>query len=109
MDGKNRKNKLLNVFLSISPLLLLVLVMYAVLILSATIGLVLAIRQGAGSLEDAVNATEALMKNSSQVTYLNVLTAQSGLLGAQLSQVANQFAIISGTIDLYQALGGGAE
>ena len=67
------------------------------------------IAQQVTSLTDAVTATEALMKNSNQVTYLNVLTAQSGLLGAQLSQVANQFAIIAGTIDLYQALGGGAE
>lgn len=60
------------------------------------------------SLEDAVSATEALMKHSN-VNYLQVLTAQSGLLGAQLSQVANKYAIISGTINLYQALGGGAE
>ena len=61
------------------------------------------------SLQEAVTATEALMKNSNQVTYLNVLTAQSNLLSAQLNQVANQFAIVSGTIDLYQALGGGTE
>ena len=61
------------------------------------------------SLTDAVEATEALMKNSNQVTYLNVLTAQSSLLNAQLSEVSNQYAIISGVINLYQALGGGAE
>ena len=61
------------------------------------------------SLADAVTATEALMKNSNQVNYLNVLTAQSGLLGAQISEVTNQFDIIAGIIDLYQALGGGAE
>ncbi|MBQ8051238.1 MAG: TolC family protein [Bacteroidaceae bacterium] len=59
------------------------------------------------SLQDAVDATQALMKHSNQVTYLNVLTAQSGLLGAQLAEVSNRFAIISATIDLYQALGGG--
>ena len=61
------------------------------------------------SLQDAVEATQALMKNSNQVTYLNVLTAQSSLLSAQLNQVSNQFDIVSHTIDLYQALGGGAE
>lgn len=61
------------------------------------------------SLEEAVRATEALMKNSNQVNYLNVLTAQSSLLNAQLSEVSNQFAIISGAIQVYQALGGGAE
>lgn len=61
------------------------------------------------SLQEAVTATEALMRYSSDANYLNVLTAQSGLLGAQMNKVANDFAIISGTIDLYQALGGGTE
>ena len=61
------------------------------------------------SLKEAVEATEALMKNSNQVNYLNVLTAQSGLLGAQISQIVNRFNVISGTIAFYQALGGGAE
>lgn len=61
------------------------------------------------SLQEAVTATEVLMRYSSDANYLNVLTAQSGLLGAQMNKVANDFAIISGTIDLYQALGGGAE
>ena len=62
------------------------------------------------SLTDAVTATEALYKDnvSRQVNYLNVLTAQTGLLSAQLGQLANQYAIISATIDLYQALGGGS-
>ena len=62
------------------------------------------------SLTDAVNATEALYKDnvSRQVNYLNVLTAQTGLLSAQLGQLANQYAIISATIELYQALGGGS-
>ena len=62
------------------------------------------------SLTDAVTATEALYKDnvSRQVNYLNVLTAQTGLLSAQLGQLANQYTIISATIDLYQALGGGS-
>ncbi len=62
------------------------------------------------ALNDAVSATEALYKDnvSRQVNYLNVLTAQTGLLSAQLGQLANQYAIISATIELYQALGGGS-
>ena len=62
------------------------------------------------ALNDAVFATEALYKDnvSRQVNYLNVLTAQTGLLSAQLGQLANQYAIITATIDLYQALGGGS-
>ena len=62
------------------------------------------------ALTDAVDATQALYKDnvSRQVNYLNVLTAQTGLLNAQLGQLANQYAVISATIDLYQALGGGS-
>jgi NodT family efflux transporter outer membrane factor (OMF) lipoprotein len=62
------------------------------------------------ALNDAVQATEALYKDnvSRQVNYLNVLTAQTGLLSAQLGQLANQYAVISATIELYQALGGGS-
>ncbi len=61
------------------------------------------------SLNDAVEATQELMKHSNQYNYLNVLTAQSGLLGAQINQATNQFNVISGTISLYQALGGGTK
>lgn len=62
------------------------------------------------ALTDAVQATEALYKDnvSRQVNYLNVLTAQTGLLSAQLGQLANQYAVIAATIELYQALGGGS-
>ncbi len=60
------------------------------------------------SLKDAVDATEKLMKLSN-TNYLQVLTAQSGLLAAQLNEVANNYSVISSTIDLYQALGGGTE
>ena len=59
------------------------------------------------SLERAVKSTQALMVNS-PVNYLQVLTAQQGLLAAQISQVTNKFNCIQGTIELYQALGGGA-
>ncbi len=62
------------------------------------------------SLNDAVQATEALYKDNvtRQVNYLNVLTAKTGLLSAQLGQLANQYAVISATIELYQTLGGGS-
>ena len=55
---------------------------------------------------DAVRKTESLMRHSN-ITYLEVLTAQQTLLNAQLSQVANRFTEIQGVITLYQALGGG--
>ena len=58
------------------------------------------------SLETAVHSTKLLMQHGSS-TYLDVLTAQQTLLSAQLQQVADSFSEIQGTINLYQALGGG--
>ena len=62
------------------------------------------------ALGDAVQATEALYKDNvtRSVNYLNVLTAQTGLLQAQLGLISNRFATVQATIDLYQALGGGS-
>lgn len=60
------------------------------------------------SLQQAVDATQKLWDLSS-INYLQILTAQSSLLSAQLSQVANDYSVISNTINLYQALGGGAD
>ena len=60
------------------------------------------------SLEDAVDATQKLWDLTS-INYLQILTAQSSLLSAQLTQVANDYQLISSTIELYQALGGGAD
>lgn len=60
------------------------------------------------SMEQAVKSTQLLMQNSS-TNYLEVLTAQQSLLAAQLSKISTQFTKIQGTIELYQALGGGAE
>lgn len=60
------------------------------------------------SLQRAVDATQKLWDLSS-INYLQILTAQSSLLSAQLSQVANDYSVISNTINLYQALGGGAD
>ena len=60
------------------------------------------------ALESAVNSTRQLMSHS-QSTYLEVLTAQQKLLNAQLSQIADKFEEIQGTIELYRALGGGVD
>ena len=60
------------------------------------------------SLTVALDATEKLYANSG-TNYLNVITAQNSLLSAQMSQIANRMSAISATINLYQALGGGAE
>lgn len=60
------------------------------------------------SLETAVRSTQLLMQHGTS-TYLEVLTAQQGLLSARLTQVADRFSEIQGIVNLYQALGGGRE
>ncbi len=60
------------------------------------------------SLQRAYKSTSLLMRHGT-TTYLEVLTAQQGLLNAQLTQVANRFTEIQGVINLYQALGEGRE
>ena len=60
------------------------------------------------SLSKALDATEKLYANTG-TNYLNVITAQNSLLSAQMSQIANRMDAIRATIDLYQALGGGAQ
>ena len=60
------------------------------------------------ALTRALDATQKLYQNSG-TNYLNVITAQNSLLSAQMSQISNRMETINGTIDLYQALGGGAE
>lgn len=59
------------------------------------------------SLETTVRSTRLLMRHGT--TYLEVLTAQQGLLSAQLTQVAHRFDEIQGIINFYQVLGGGRE
>jgi len=66
------------------------------------------LEQQVRSYTEAVDANEKLYRESSN-NYLNVLTAQNGLLNAQMSQTTNAFNIVSDVISLYQALGGGAE
>lgn len=60
------------------------------------------------SLEEAVYATERLFENTANTNYLNILTARTSLLSAQLSAIANECATVQATIELYQALGGGS-
>ena len=48
------------------------------------------------------------MQHSSQ-NYLEVLTARQTLLQAELTAVSDRFDEIQGVINLYHALGGGAE
>lgn len=50
---------------------------------------------------------DLLMYSTGQTTYLEVLTAQQGLLGAQISQISNDLARANAVISLYQSLGGG--
>lgn len=59
-------------------------------------------------LQHAYEGTHELMVNG-KATYLEVLTAQEALLRAQLGEAANVFNGNQALIDLYIALGGGAE
>ncbi len=60
------------------------------------------------NLEKSVEYTKDLMFYSTGTTsYLEVLTAQQGLLAAQISQINTKLATARSIINLYQALGGG--
>lgn len=56
-----------------------------------------------------VEDTKRLMESSSNTTYLEVITAQSSLLNAEISEVTDQFNKMQAVVNLYQALGGGAK
>lgn len=58
------------------------------------------------NLEKSVEYTQELLTLGTS-TYLEVLTAQQGLLGAQMSQLSTQLARSQAVINLYQSLGGG--
>ncbi|MGN1263804.1 MAG: efflux transporter outer membrane subunit [Prevotella sp.] len=60
------------------------------------------------TLQEAARKTQLLMKHSS-ATYLEVLTAQQSLLNAELTRAQNRYERIDAIINLYRALGGGAE
>lgn len=60
------------------------------------------------ALTEGVRSNVLLMEQRSG-TYLEILTAQTSLLSAQISRVSNKLDEINGVISLYQALGGGKE
>lgn len=60
------------------------------------------------ALETSYDANRKLYANSS-ANYLNVITAHNNLLSARMEQIANRMESISATVELYQALGGGAD
>ena len=60
------------------------------------------------ALDTAYEATRKLFEGSS-ANYLNVITAHNNLIQAQMNQITNRMDVINATIDLYLALGGGAE
>ena len=60
-------------------------------------------------LRQNVEDTRKLMESSSNVTYLEVISAQTNLLNAETSQVQDQFYKMQSVVNLYQALGGGAK
>lgn len=59
------------------------------------------------SLEKSVEYTQELLTLDSKTTYLEVLTARSSLLSAQLSSLACWHTQVTSLISLYQAVGGG--
>ena len=60
-------------------------------------------------LKQNVEDTRKLMESSSNTTYLEVISVQSNLLNAEISQVQDQFYKMQSVVNLYQALGGGAK
>ena len=60
-------------------------------------------------LKQNVEDTRRLMESSSNTTYLEVISAQSNLLNAEISEVTDQFNKMQAVVNLYQALGGGAK
>ena len=60
-------------------------------------------------LKQNVEDTKKLMESSSNTTYLEVISAQSNLLNAEISEVQDQFYKMQSVVNLYQALGGGAK
>ena len=59
-------------------------------------------------LKQNVADTRKLMESSSNTTYLEVISAQSNLLNAEINEVSDQFKKMQSVVNLYQALGGGA-
>ena len=60
-------------------------------------------------LKQNVEDTKKLMESSSNTTYLEVISAQSNLLNAEIGEVTDQLNKMQAVVSLYQALGGGAK
>jgi len=58
-------------------------------------------------MEKSVSYTTELLKYSSTTNYTDVLTAEAGLLSAQLSNIDDRLQKLQYIIDLYRSLGGG--
>ena len=60
------------------------------------------------NLEKSVEITKELLSlGGYNTTYLEVLTAQQSLLGAQISKINSELSRAQAVINLYQSLGGG--
>lgn len=60
-------------------------------------------------LRQNVEDTKMLMESSSNTTYLEVISAQSNLLNAEIAKVTDDFNKMQAVVNLYQALGGGVK
>ncbi len=60
-------------------------------------------------LERTVYTAESLYRNSSGMTYLEVLTARQSLLTAQLNVISDKYLLLQTTVNLYRSLGGGRQ
>ena len=60
-------------------------------------------------LKKNVEDTRTMMSQSANTSYLEVITAQSNLLNAEISKVTDDFNKMQAVVNLYQALGGGAK
>lgn len=65
-------------------------------------------RKSVEALQRSVDMTRMLF-HSKSATYLEVITAQTSLLNAQLTQVEDEFDKMQAVVNLYYALGGGRE
>ena len=60
-------------------------------------------------LKQNVEDTRTMMSQSANTSYLEVISAQSNLLNAEISKVTDDFNKIQAVVNLYQALGGGSK
>ena len=61
------------------------------------------------SLKANVAITEELFRSGRSSSYLEVISAQQALLQAQLTEVRDRFSRMQAVVNLYNALGGGAD